>query len=36
MAKTLNMRFKLENGKKVWTGKHEKAADPKKADKSFF
>ncbi|MBO4383480.1 MAG: acyl--CoA ligase [Clostridia bacterium] len=32
----MDYTFKLENGQKVWTGKHEKAKDPKKADKSFF
>ncbi len=31
----MDYTFKLENGKKVWTGKHEKAKDPKKANKSF-
>ena len=32
----MDYTFKLENGKKVWTGKHEKEADPNKANKSFF
>ena len=35
-GKATRVAHKLENGKKVWTGKHEKAVDTKKADKSFF
>lgn len=32
----MDYTFKLEKGEKVWTGKHEKAADPSKTNKSFF
>ena len=32
----MDYTFKLEKGQKVWTGKHEKAKDPAKSNKSFF
>ena len=32
----MDYTFRLEKGEKVWTGKHGKESDPKKANKSFF
>lgn len=32
----MDYTFKLKKGEKVWVGNHEKAEDPKKANKSFF